>query len=82
MLDDALRHPRGRDGRAPDVFTRGGWVPMREYRQHEEVDFAIVGNWTVDLGSSGQFSGLAGSGSDLLKLAGAHVAGTYTGTLG
>lgn len=43
MLDDALHHPRGRQGRAPDVFTRGGWLPMREYPQHEEVDFAIVG---------------------------------------
>ncbi|HVE05811.1 MAG TPA: GMC family oxidoreductase [Paraburkholderia sp.] len=43
MLDDALREPRGKNGRAPDVFTHGGWLPMREYAQHEEVDFAIVG---------------------------------------
>src|SRR5262245_9124788 len=43
VLDDALRDPRGKNGRAPDVFTRGGWVPMREYPPHEEVDFAIVG---------------------------------------
>ncbi|MCC8405875.1 GMC family oxidoreductase [Paraburkholderia sp. MMS20-SJTN17] len=43
MLDDALHHPRGKDGRAPDVFTPGGWIPMREYPQNEEVDFAIVG---------------------------------------
>lgn len=42
-LTDALHHPRGKHGRAPDVFTRGGWVPMREYRQDEPVDFAIVG---------------------------------------
>jgi choline dehydrogenase-like flavoprotein len=34
---------RARDGRAPDVFRVGGWVPMREYREDEEVDFAIVG---------------------------------------
>lgn len=34
---------RAANGRAPDVFTRGGWVPMREYREDEEVDFAIVG---------------------------------------
>jgi len=30
-------------GRAPDVFERGGWVPMREHGDAEEVDFAIVG---------------------------------------
>lgn len=34
---------RARDGRAPDVFRSGGWVPMREYREHEAVDFLIVG---------------------------------------
>ena len=34
---------RARGGRAPDVFERGGWVPMREHRDDEEVDFAIVG---------------------------------------
>lgn len=43
MLDDALHHPRGKDGRAPNVFRAGAWVPMREYPQHEPVDFAIVG---------------------------------------
>lgn len=35
--------PRAAHGRAPDVFTVGGWVPMREYRESDEVDFAIVG---------------------------------------
>jgi choline dehydrogenase-like flavoprotein len=34
---------RATDGRAPDVFRRGGWVPMRQYAQAEPVDFAIVG---------------------------------------
>lgn len=43
MLDDALHHPRGKNGRAPDVFVENGWVPMREYPQDEAVDFAIVG---------------------------------------
>lgn len=43
MLDDAMHTPRGKDGRAPDVFTIGGWVPMREYPRDEPVDFAIVG---------------------------------------
>ncbi|MEX3811701.1 GMC family oxidoreductase [Paraburkholderia sp. BR13439] len=43
MSDDAQQRPRGKDGRAPDVFQRGGWVPMRTYSDGEEVDFAIVG---------------------------------------
>jgi len=43
--------------------------------------FAIVGNWTVDGASTGQFAGLAGSGTDQINLAGAHVGGSYTGLL-
>ncbi|AXF11496.1 GMC family oxidoreductase [Paraburkholderia sp. SIMBA_055] len=43
MFDDALYHPRGKHGRAPDVFEPRGWVPMREYSNDDEVDFAIVG---------------------------------------
>ena len=35
--------PRAINGRAPDVFRPGGWVTMREYREDEPVDFAIVG---------------------------------------
>ena len=35
--------PRARDGRAPNVFRPGEWVPMREYAEDEAVDFAIVG---------------------------------------
>src|SRR6185312_14439577 len=35
--------PRAVDGRAPDVFRVGGWVPMREHAHDEVVDFAIVG---------------------------------------
>ena len=35
--------PRAKDGRAPDVFRHGGWVPMRCHRDEDEVDFAIVG---------------------------------------
>lgn len=34
---------RATRGRAPDVFSRDGWVPMRQHRDAEEVDFAIVG---------------------------------------
>ena len=35
--------PRAAHGRAPDVFRHGRWVPMREHRDGDEVDFAIVG---------------------------------------
>ena len=40
--------------------------------------FAIVGSWTVDPASTGQFLGLTGSGTDLVHVAGAHAAGTYS----
>ncbi|MGJ0509801.1 MAG: GMC family oxidoreductase [Methylocystis sp.] len=39
----SLEEPRARNGRAPDVFTPGGWTPMREYADAEAVDFLIVG---------------------------------------
>jgi choline dehydrogenase-like flavoprotein len=35
--------PRAVGGRAPDVMIPGGWLPMREYVQDEEVDFLIIG---------------------------------------
>jgi hypothetical protein len=44
--------------------------------------FTLVGSWTVDPTSTGQFVGLTGSGTDLLNSAGAHWAGSYSGTLG
>ena len=43
VSDDPFAAPRAADGRAPDVFRPGGWIPMRQYRQDELVDFAIVG---------------------------------------
>lgn len=43
MAADPPEQPRARDGRAPDVFRRGGWVSMRCFDDEEEVDFAIVG---------------------------------------
>ena len=43
MWSDPGLAPRGRDGQAPDVLNEGGWVPMRQYPENEEVDFAIVG---------------------------------------
>ena len=36
----------------------------------------------VDPTSTGQFFGLAGSGTDQVNVAGAHAAGSYSGTLG
>src|SRR5579885_3092003 len=41
--DDPQLVPRGKGGRAPDPFRVGGWVAMREYRDDEAVDFAVVG---------------------------------------
>jgi choline dehydrogenase-like flavoprotein len=35
--------PRAGNGRAPDIFRRGATQPMREHRDDEPVDFAIVG---------------------------------------
>ena len=43
MADDPTEKPRAKAGRAPNVFYPGQWVPMREYRESEDVDFAIVG---------------------------------------
>ncbi len=43
--------------------------------------FDIVGNWTVDKASTGQFHRLSGSGTDVVQVAGAHFAGSYSGTL-
>lgn len=38
-----LDRPRATDGRAPDVFSEDGWLPMQQYREDEAVDFVIVG---------------------------------------
>lgn len=38
-------------------------------------------SWTVDPVSTGQFSGLTGSGTDAARGAGAKLSGTYSGTL-
>ncbi|RUT24922.1 choline dehydrogenase [Asaia sp. W19] len=43
MFDDPLHTPRALNGRAPDVFRKGAWVPMREYSQNEAVDFVVIG---------------------------------------
>jgi choline dehydrogenase-like flavoprotein len=41
--DDPFAAPRARHGRAPDPFRVGAWMPMRQYSDFDEVDFAIVG---------------------------------------
>ena len=41
--DDPEQMPRGKNGRAPDPFRIGGWMPMQEYAESDAVDFAIVG---------------------------------------
>ena len=43
VSDDPQTTPRARNGRAPDVFRAGGWVPMRQHGDDDLVDFAIVG---------------------------------------
>jgi choline dehydrogenase-like flavoprotein len=43
VSDDPLVTPRGGNGRAPDVFRPGGWVPMQEFAEDTPVDFVIVG---------------------------------------
>ena len=40
---DSADRVRATNGRAPDPLHRGGWMPMREYREDEPVDFVIVG---------------------------------------
>ena len=43
VSDDPQRVPRGKNGPAPAPFRVGGWMPMREYREDEEVDLRHVG---------------------------------------
>jgi len=43
MSNNPLLTPRAINGRAPDVFRKGEWVPMREYAQNEPVDFVVIG---------------------------------------
>ena len=43
MSDDPLTELRATNGRAPDVFQPGGWIPMRQHSDDDLVDFAIIG---------------------------------------
>ena len=56
---DPFAAPRAANGRAPDVFKRGGWVPMREYSEDEAVDFVVVG---TGAGGGPLLAGLAEGG--------------------
>ena len=42
-MTDALAHARATGGRAPDVFSQNGWIPMKQYRDDDDVDFVVVG---------------------------------------
>ena len=59
MSSDPFAAPRAVNGRAPDVFTPGGWVPMRQYSENEVVDFVVVG---TGAGGGPLISGLAEGG--------------------
>ncbi|MGH6678877.1 MAG: GMC family oxidoreductase, partial [Bradyrhizobium sp.] len=59
MSADPFAAPRAANGRAPDVFKHGGWVPMRQYSEGEAVDFAIVG---TGAGGAPLIAGLAEGG--------------------
>ncbi len=56
---DPAAAPRATGGRAPDVFSVGGWVPMRQFRDDEEVDFVVVG---TGAGGGPVIAGLAEGG--------------------
>src|SRR5690349_1552123 len=43
VSDDPQLVPHDKNGRAPDVFEPSGWIPMREYADHDGVDFVIIG---------------------------------------
>ncbi|HTT04597.1 MAG TPA: GMC family oxidoreductase [Steroidobacteraceae bacterium] len=65
MTDDPRESPRAARGRAPDVFRPGGWVPMREFRDDELVDFAVVG---TGAGGAPLIARLAESGFSVVGL--------------
>ena len=62
---DPFAKPRAADGRAPDVFTVGGWVPMRQFDDDEPVDFVVVG---TGAGGGPLIAGLAEGGFTVVGL--------------
>ncbi len=62
---DPCAAPRATDGRAPDVFAVDGWVPMRMFRDEEEVDFVVVG---TGAGGGPVIAGLAEGGFSVVGM--------------
>ncbi len=60
---DPMAAPRATGGRAPDVFKVGGWVPMAQFREEEEVDFVVVG---TGAGGGPVIAGLAEAGFSVI----------------
>jgi 2-polyprenyl-3-methyl-5-hydroxy-6-metoxy-1,4-benzoquinol methylase len=60
---DPFAAPRATNGRAPNVFKRGGWVPMRQYSEDEVVDFVIIG---TGAGGGPLLAGLAEGGFSVI----------------
>ncbi|WP_227323982.1 GMC family oxidoreductase [Acidisoma silvae] len=42
-MSDPFAAPRAIGGRAPDVMKAGGWLPMKQHDNNEEVDFVVIG---------------------------------------
>ncbi len=56
---DPFAAPRAANGRAPDVFKIGGWVPMQQFNDNDVVDFVVVG---TGAGGGPVIAGLAEAG--------------------
>ena len=63
MSADPFAAPRAANGRAPNVFRRGAWIPMRQFDDLEEVDFAVVG---TGAGGGPVIAGLADRGFSVI----------------
>jgi len=60
---DPFAAPRAAGGRAPDVFKPGAWVPMQQFAESEEVDFAVIG---TGAGGGPVIAGLAEQGFSVI----------------
>ena len=59
MSADPFAAPRGANGRAPDIFSEDGWMPMRQHSDDETVDFVVIG---TGAGGAPLIAGLAEGG--------------------
>ena len=59
MSTDPFAAPRGANGRAPDIFSEDGWMPMRQHSDDETVDFVVIG---TGAGGAPLIAGLAEGG--------------------